>query len=48
MAYKVNLTSPAEADAHRAFERIREVAPASADNWTWVVLVTVLPNGAAK
>ncbi len=33
MAYKVSLTSPAEADAYRAFERIREVAPASAEKW---------------
>ncbi|MGH2347132.1 MAG: type II toxin-antitoxin system RelE/ParE family toxin [Chloroflexota bacterium] len=33
MAYKVNLSGPAEADAYRAFERIREVAPAGADKW---------------
>ena len=33
MAYRINLTGPAEADAHEAFERIREVAPASADKW---------------
>ena len=33
MAYKVKLTAPAEADAYAAFERIREVAPCSADKW---------------
>jgi plasmid stabilization system protein ParE len=33
MAYKVSLTSPAEADAYKAFERIREVAPTGADKW---------------
>jgi hypothetical protein len=31
MAYKLKLTGPAEADAYRAFERIREAGPASAD-----------------
>ena len=33
MAYRVSLTAPAEADAYAAFERIREVAPASAAPW---------------
>jgi plasmid stabilization system protein ParE len=33
MAYQVSLTAPAEADAYAAFERIREVAPASAARW---------------
>jgi len=33
MAYKVKLTRPAEDDAYLAFDRIREVAPASADKW---------------
>ena len=33
MAYKVRLTAPAEADAYAAFERIREVAPRSAEKW---------------
>jgi plasmid stabilization system protein ParE len=33
MAYKVRLTAPAEADAHAAFERIREIAPTSAERW---------------
>jgi toxin ParE1/3/4 len=33
MAYTVSLTAPAEADAYAAFERIREVAPASAARW---------------
>ena len=33
MAYRVSLTARAEADAYRAFERIREVAPESAERW---------------
>jgi plasmid stabilization system protein ParE len=33
MAYKVRLTAPAEADAYATFDRIREVAPASAEKW---------------
>lgn len=33
MAYRVSLTRPAEEDAYAAFERIHELAPASADNW---------------
>jgi len=33
MAYKVSLTSLAEADVAGALEWIREVAPASADGW---------------
>ena len=33
MAYTVSLTALAEADAYAAFERIREVAPASAARW---------------
>lgn len=33
MAYKVKLTRPAEEDAYRAFDRIDEVAPASAAKW---------------
>ena len=33
MAYKIRLTAPAEADAYAVFERIREVAPASAERW---------------
>jgi plasmid stabilization system protein ParE len=33
MAYAVSLTAIAEADAYVAFERIREVAPASAATW---------------
>ena len=33
MAYTVSLTGTAEADAYAAFERIREVAPASAARW---------------
>ena len=33
MAYRVSLTASAEADAYAAFERIREVAPASAPIW---------------
>jgi plasmid stabilization system protein ParE len=33
MAYRVSLTATTEADAYAAFERIREVAPASAAPW---------------
>src|SRR5713226_9457656 len=33
MAYTVSFTATAEADAYAAFERIREVAPASAARW---------------
>jgi len=33
MAYRVRLTTHAEADAYAAFERIREVAPRSAEKW---------------
>jgi plasmid stabilization system protein ParE len=33
MAYKVRLAGPAESDAYQAFERIREVAPTSAERW---------------
>jgi plasmid stabilization system protein ParE len=33
MAYEVRLTTPAEADAYAAFERIREVAPTHAERW---------------
>src|SRR5664280_1337975 len=33
MTYAVKLTEPAESDAYQAFERIREVALMSADNW---------------
>jgi plasmid stabilization system protein ParE len=33
MAYKVSLTSRAEADARAAFERIRDVSPRRADRW---------------
>ena len=33
MTYAVKLTAPAESDAYQAFERIREVAPMSADTW---------------
>lgn len=33
MAYKIRLAGPAEADAYTAFERIREVAPHSAEKW---------------
>jgi len=33
MTYKVSLTARAEDDAYRAFERINEVAPRSADKW---------------
>jgi len=33
MAYTVSLTATAEADAYAAFERIREVVPASAAPW---------------
>lgn len=32
MAYRVSLAAPAETDAYAAFERIREVAPACAEN----------------
>jgi plasmid stabilization system protein ParE len=33
MAYRVNLTAKAEADAYAAYEHIREVAPRSAEKW---------------
>ncbi len=33
MAYRVDLTNPAKADVYLAFERIREVAPFSAERW---------------
>ncbi len=33
MTYTVSLTARAEDDAYRAFERIHEVAPRSADKW---------------
>ena len=33
MAYKVSLSARAEADAYDAFERIRDVTPASAEKW---------------
>jgi plasmid stabilization system protein ParE len=33
MAYTISLTATAEADVYAAFDRIREVAPASAATW---------------
>jgi len=33
MVYSVSLAAPAEADAHAAFERIREAAPMHAEKW---------------
>ena len=33
MAYSVKLTAPAEADAYKAFEYIREDAPERAEEW---------------
>jgi len=33
MEYTVRLTAPAEADAHSAYEYIRNQAPAHADRW---------------
>ena len=37
MAYTASLTASAEADAYAAFERIREVAPASAARWPMIL-----------
>ncbi len=33
MAYHVSLAAPAEADAYRAFERIRAASPRHAEKW---------------
>ena len=41
MAYTVSLSGSAEADAYAAFERIREVAPASAARWLTGLFVTM-------
>ena len=41
MAYTVSLSGSAEADAYAAFERIREVAPASAARWLTGLFATM-------
>ena len=43
MAYRVDLTNPAKTDIYLAFERIREVAPISAERWLRGLLLPFSP-----
>jgi len=42
MAYRIELTNPAKADAYLAFERVREVAPTSAERWLRGLFAAIL------
>jgi plasmid stabilization system protein ParE len=41
MAYTVKLTAPAESDAYKAFEHIREEAPQRAEQWLIELFQTI-------
>jgi plasmid stabilization system protein ParE len=42
MAYRVNLSTPAEVDAYAAFEHIREAAPMHAEKWLIRLFAAIL------
>ena len=42
MAYRVSLSAPAEADAYKAFERIREAASIHAEKWLAGLFAAIL------
>jgi plasmid stabilization system protein ParE len=41
MAYRVSLTALAEADAYKAFERIRDISPGRAEKWLWDLFAAI-------